>query len=251
AARVNALRAGRDGHVNANSGDFAVGDYDRSVLDRRSAYRVHLAAGYCDRLRCRYFSDRRLHYRRADQLKKNSVWDHRLIPVERYEAELEISTPLFGRVEPIIEQSPVYPNPLGFRVNTERIASPQYYVSVFPGFERSNPVVETECPRRVDGEPLDCLFFAHRHSDLGARFHRLCCSLIQPLRAGRIVRVHNRARASVVDQGEIRLHRVDSFHFEAAPVSPQRTGNSFFREKIGDLVRLHAVVEGSNLVSKL
>src|SRR3954470_16030886 len=122
-----------------------------------------------------------------------------LVPVERYESELEVGAPLLAWIESIVEQRAVNSNLLGFGVDTEWIARPQNDVRILTRFESTNLVVQTKRPGGIYREPLDRLIFAHRQPDLGARFHRLCGFLVQPLRPGRIVRVNDYPRTGIVD----------------------------------------------------
>ena len=59
------------------------------------------------------------------------------------------------------------------------------------------------------------------------------------------------AATGVIDERHVRLDGVERFHLEAAPIRPDRCANSFFRQQVGDLVRLDSVMEGADLVAEL
>src|SRR6476646_5279286 len=77
----------------------------------------------------------------------------------RYEAKLEISSPLLRRVGAIVQHRAVHPHFVGARINTEWIGRPQHYVGVLSFFERANLVIETERPCGIECHPLDRLIF--------------------------------------------------------------------------------------------
>ncbi len=54
-----------------------------------------------------------------------------------------------------------------------------------------------------------------------------------------------------IDDSDILLDTVIGLHLEAPPVCPECSTHAVFSQFIGDLVGLHAVVEGPDLISKL
>src|SRR3546814_3760500 len=82
--------------------------------------------------------------------------------------------------------------------------------------------------------------------------HHLGRLLVEALDAFLRIRVHDRAAVCrQVDQRDVLLDAVEGLHLEAPPVGPQRAADAFGGEQVGDLVCLHAVVEGGDLEAAL
>src|SRR4051812_8458824 len=95
------------------------------------------------------------------------------------EAQLEVGAPAFLRVLTIEHQRAVDPDLLGARVHAEGTPRPQDDVRVLAGFQRPDPVLQVERPRRVDGDPLDGFVRRDGESYFAARSHRLRGLLIE------------------------------------------------------------------------
>ena len=63
--------------------------------------------------------------------------------------------------------------------------------------------------------------------------------------------MHDRAHPGAVENGHVAADRIRRLELEPAPVSPHRCADVFLREDVGDLVRLDAVMERTDLVPEL
>ena len=172
-----------------------------------------------------------------------------VLPSARTRARSRCAMPAgAGAVE---AQRAVDPHLLRARVDAEGIAGPEHDVRVLARLERADAIVETERPRRIDGDPLDRLVGWDGQAGRLPRRHRLGRLLVEALRAGRIVGVHDDAGTGGEEDGGVGLDAVQRFHLEAAPVGPDRAGDLLAREQVGDLVGLDTVVERADLVAEL
>src|SRR5688572_4583275 len=62
--------------------------------------------------------------------------------------------------------------------------------------------------------------------------------------------MHRDLHACAIGQRDVADDTIERFHLERSPIGPQRSADSFPGKYIGDLVRLYAVVESTNLVSE-
>ncbi|MCY1172326.1 hypothetical protein D9M73_124590 [compost metagenome] len=86
---------------------------------------------------------------------------------------------------------------------------------------------------------------------MAARGERLGHFLVEALDAVGVVRMDHRAGTVLLQQCEVLADRVIGLHLEAPPIGPDRRTGAVLLEQIGDLIGLHRVVEGGDVVAEL
>src|SRR5213076_3318745 len=125
------------------------------------------------------------------------------------------------------------------------------------------PIIHSDDPggiQRLNQEAAKAMYAGQRAGILIARdrdagplpgVHGLGRFLVQPLDAARVVRMDDRPPARLLVEGGVLLDPVHRLFLEPPPVRPDRDRGPFFGEQVGDLVRLHRVVERADLESEL
>ena len=152
----------------------------------------------------------------------------------------------------VADQRAVDPDPVGERVDAERIGAPQHDVGHLAGLQGADPVVDAERARRVGGDPADRLAVGDRQAGAAAGGRaRSAASWLSRWPSDRVVGMDDRAAAGGVDHRRILLDRVERLHLEAPPARPGGDADALAREQRRDLVGLDGVVEGADPEAEL
>src|SRR5260370_30638464 len=122
-----------------------------------------------------------------------------------YHPEFEICAPMLRSVGAIEQHCAINPNLLSFGVDAERIAGPKHHIGILADLNRTDLVVEIECPGGIDGQPTNCLILSDHNARGAPGVHRFGDFLIEPLSSISAVRMNHCPRAERIRDGEVSL----------------------------------------------